>query len=91
MCGKCKSLIECPPGEKRVQVIRHYKESDDRFANTYMVVEKSDTNITDAYIITEIAVGNSYSNIPFDIIFCPFCGRYLRGLRYGGKINHDDS
>lgn len=76
MCEKCETLVKCPAGEKRVQFIRRYVEAGGH-ANTVMVVDKSPNGNVDAYITTEIQVGNSYSNIPIDITHCPFCGEDL--------------
>lgn len=77
MCSKCAELLVCPVGEKRtVELFRIHNEKGDSGVVT-MALDRY-PYCKDAYIVTEVIVGNTHTNLPVDISYCPFCGTKLR-------------
>lgn len=78
MCDKCRDLIACPSRQKRVFDIFEIEDGSD-WAKTSIVVERNSSGQVDAFITSQVLIGVRYSNTPFDINNCPFCGENLKG------------
>lgn len=78
MCDKCKSLIECGNGEKRISTVFKIENQECDWARADMVLTKDNSGTSDVFIAVQIAMGGRYANLPFDINYCPSCGRKLR-------------
>lgn len=73
MCNKCKKLVECPVGEKRVVTLGGDGKENVKIE---MVLDRYKDH-TDAFIHAEYAGDMFWKNMPFSISYCPFCGEQL--------------
>jgi len=72
MCKYCDELVKCPVGEKRKVVL------SDGTINVEMVLDKY-PDTTETFIHAEFTdADNRWHNSPFDISYCPMCGRKLK-------------
>lgn len=82
MCEFCKSIIECPVGEKRSVTLAEFdNEYTGRKMRSSMVKDKISEEKVNTFIHTEYADENSWQNIVIeDVLFCPKCGAKLKEL-----------
>lgn len=87
MCHKCRELVACPVGEKRIVVVENpvVSETVDYYGRRLfidpvkMVIDKWPDGQIDCFIGQHICDENNVGyGSGVDISHCPFCGERLR-------------
>lgn len=85
MCKFCDKLLNSPVGEKRKVILNEGKYINGWLeTKTEMVLDRYE-NRTEAFIHTEMAIDGYWCNLPFDISYCPFCGKLLTDKKEGAE------